>query len=342
MKFLRYTKQLAAVAIVASLFTACDKVKEVDVIGDRGQTLVKFIKGGATDDPGFNKFAIDFVPTPITLTVADIRRDIPNNTELNRVMNVTVIDDTAALRLYNENIAIPAGTTTYEYLPAAWYTIDAATPKVGGDGGTFNLVLQPGEFAKQINITIPDPTVLDPSTSYALPFTITTVDANGVISVSRTLFATVGAKNKYDGVYHLTGQFYHPSRSPDYHHNDWGVELWTVSGDACKMYSPDFIGFYHPFYDITSTNPGNINAFGGQEPRYTVNSATNAVVVDNTSTGPAYSMGLGYNNAGYNSYWDDGTKTMYACFGYGIPGGVFTPAGASRMWIDTLQYLGPR
>ena len=119
--------------------------------------------------------------------------------------------------------------------------------------------------------------------------------------------------------------------------------MWTVSGDAVKMYSPDFAGFSHPFYDVTSSNPGHENAFGGQEPRYTVNSVTNKIVVDNSnSAGTSYTMGLGYNNAGYNSYWDDGTKTMYACFGYGLPGGIFTPNAASREWIDTLQYLGPR
>ena len=259
-------------------------------------------------------------------------------------MVVTVKDDTTALNLYNDSL-VARGGTAFVYLPSNVYTIVSATPKTGGDGGIYTLTFAPGEFAKPIEIALPDATVLDPSTKYALAFTISTADAGGVVSYLRSVIVTIGAKNAYDGKYNLMGQFYHPSRSPDYHHNDWNVEMWTVGGDAVEMWSPDFQDFVHPFYDITSSNPGNINAFGGQSPRYTVNSVTNKVIVDNYYTGAAtfYQMGLGYDNAGYDSHWDPATKTMYACFGYGLgPNGEFAPNGAAREWIDTLKYLGPR
>ncbi len=203
MKYLNFTKQLAAVAVVASLFAACDKAEVADPIGDRGQTVVKILKAGHTElpsfndfNPGLNKFAIDFVANPVTLSVADVRRDVPNSDQLNRSMTVVVKDDTAALRFYNDSMLIKEGLAPYVYLPNNWYTISNATPKVGGDGGTFTIVLAPGEFARAINITIPDATVLDPSTTYALPFTIVSSDADGNVSYNNTVIATIGAKNK--------------------------------------------------------------------------------------------------------------------------------------------------
>ncbi|MEI9955102.1 MAG: hypothetical protein WDM90_02015 [Ferruginibacter sp.] len=88
-------------------------------------------------------------------------------------------------------------------MPAAWYTIGASTPKTGGSGGTFNITIPAGEFAQPILITIPDATVLDPSTQYGLGFTITSVDASGKISTTNTTVFQVGAKNSYDGIYSI-------------------------------------------------------------------------------------------------------------------------------------------
>ena len=41
MKYLNLSKQIAALAITALVFTACDKVNVQQSIGDAGQTLVK-------------------------------------------------------------------------------------------------------------------------------------------------------------------------------------------------------------------------------------------------------------------------------------------------------------
>ncbi|MEI9956680.1 MAG: DUF1735 domain-containing protein [Ferruginibacter sp.] len=154
-------------------------------MGDQGSLLVKLVGGGTTAAPGILKNAIDFKPIPITVVGADLQRAVPNNASLNTVMHVTVKDDTAAVH---------AADPSFKILPAAWYTIGAGTPKTGGSGGTFNITIPAGEFAAPILITIPDATVLDPSTQYGLGFTITSVDGGGKISSINTTVSKLALK----------------------------------------------------------------------------------------------------------------------------------------------------
>ena len=316
MKYLKFTKHFAAVALVAMTFTACDKADKVDPIGDRGQTIVKLVNGG---QPGESKFAIDFVSVPTDLVICDVRRDIPNNTELNRVMNVTVIDDTAALTAFDPSIV---------YMPNSWYTINAATPKTGGDGGVFNLTLQPGEFAKQIVITIPDATVLDPSTTYGLAFTITAADANGTISYNRTVVATIGAKNKYDGVYNLKG--YH-NRTPYTFPYDTDMHMITTGAASNAFYWPDAGSVGHPI----GIGPGNDLSWYGPAiaPIVVFNPATNLVTNVFNNGGPTPITMFTGPGSGLSRY-DESTKTIYVYWNYNN--------NPLRAFFDTLVYLGPR
>lgn len=262
MKLTNYFKQISLVAMVASVFTACDKVDTPDPLGGQGQTLVKLINGG---NPGKSDVAIDFVPEPTTLTVADIRRDIPNESELNKTMNVTVLDDTAALRAYD---------TSLIYLPAAWYTINSATPKTGGVGGVFNLVLAPGEFAKQIEITIPDATILDVSSKYGLAFTITSADAGGKISSARTIVVIIGAKNDWDGVYEISGTFVDvasPAFTSDY---PFSYALVTAGASTCDVINLDLNGGIPGYFFL---NNGTGTYYGGYGLVISFDPVTNVV-----------------------------------------------------------------
>jgi len=113
MKYLKLTRLLAIITIVAVVFTACKKTKLSTPMGDAGQTLVKIINGGTP--ASLQKKPVDFVPTPTRLLVVELRRDIPNETELNKTMVVTVKDDTAAVKATNPG---------YIHLPTAWYTLN--------------------------------------------------------------------------------------------------------------------------------------------------------------------------------------------------------------------------
>lgn len=279
MKYFNLAKKFAAIALSAVVFTSCDKVDEAEPMGDRGQTLVKIIGGG---DPAVELWSVDFVNSPQTLLAVDLRRDIPNETELNKTMNVVIKDDLAA---------VTAVDPTLVQLPTAYYTIGAATPKTGGQGGNFNITLAPGEFSKQIYITIPDATVMSTSTTYGLAFTITSVDAGGKISASKTLVYKIGAKNAYDGVYKVSGVFTHPTT--DYagpfgtpgRGEPLEVDLVTIGATQVKRVcnQPGWGGYEGFQFWITSGN--DLTGFSNVFPMYDVNPATNVVHV--YSTNPA-------------------------------------------------------
>ncbi len=194
MKYLNLKKSLAFIAITSLVFIACDKAKVTTPLGDAGQTLVKILSGGTPANVA--KMPVDFVNTPTRLLVVELRRDVPSEAELNKTMIVTVKDDTAAVRAAN-----PA----YVLLPTAWFTVQTDGVKSGGQGGTWTFTFKPGEFAKEIYITIPNATLLDPSTLYGLGFTIMTADQNSRISTQRSVVVEIGAKNSYDGIYAVSG-----------------------------------------------------------------------------------------------------------------------------------------
>ncbi len=320
-----YILVILLVGFLAAFFQSC--VKKQNFFSSNAasteQTIVKVLGGGA---PGtvFSQNPIDFIATPKQLLAATIRRDPADQASLLTTMTVVVKDDTAAVRAVN---------ASFVNMPSSLYTI--SVPKTGGIGGTFNLVFQPGEFSKEIYITVPDPTQLNPSSQYGLGFTITSVDGGGLISANNSIVVEVGAKNKYDGKYSLTWTNYHPSSNPGYTGGSTVIEMHTTGGNSCKMWWPDAGAYCMP-----AILGGSPSYFGIQEPEYTVNPVTNAVTVQNVAVGAVtfYSMATGF-----NSHYDPATKTFYVKFGYGS-GGPYPPfdPATSREWTQTFTYIGPR
>ena len=319
MKISKYAKQLAAFVAVGALIVSCDKVDTPEPLGDDGQTVVKLVGGG---DPGSRLVSVDFAPVPVTIVAADLRRDVPNTAEMNRTMNVTIKDDTAALRAYNPDLV---------YLPSSFYTIDPATPKVGGDGGTFNITLNPGELAKPIRITIPDATVMDVSTKYGLAFTITGADADGVISYARTIVVEIGAKNKYDGRYLLKGNH---TRSPYTFPYEEEMDMVTTGANSVRFFFNAAGDWGHPIGTATGTSWYGPTMSPSIEFNPSTDLATNIYQTPPNTT-PIFM----HTTPTLISRYDENTKTIYAYFYY------VTGAGqdfSNRGWIDTLTYIGPR
>ncbi len=337
MKYLNLTKNIAVIAVVSLIFMACKKANVATPMGDAGQTLVKILNAGTP--PAIIKSAIDFVPTPSTLLLVELRRDVPNETELNKTMIVTIKDDTSAIRFFNQDTVSSNPNRTnpdkvfYNQLPASWYTFQTDGVKTGGQGGTYTFTFKPGEFAKEIYVTIPNATLLNPSALYALAFTITSADANGKISTQKSVIREIGAKNAYDGIYKDDFCNFHPSSNPGYTCSTTVVHMITTGGNKVKMYWPDAGNFGNP-----AVLGGALSYFGAQEPEYTVNTATNAVTVQNVAAGAVtfYTMGVGY-----NSRYDAPSKTFYVKYGYSytVPG-VFD--ATCREWTIKLTYTGPR
>ena len=253
MKFLNITKQIIISGLFALILTSCKKVAVPEPMGDVGQTLVKLV--GGSSPASVLKEPISFVPVSTKLkSVIDIRRILPNNAELNKTMTVVIKDDIEAVNAANPN---------YVDMPANLYQIVASdgVAKVGGIGGTYTFTFSPGDFAKQINIIVPDPTLLDPSTLYGLGFTIKTVDAGGIITEENSVVIEIGAKNivhedlKWDFYrWNLASQAGSQPGSP--RSSGWDGEpitLTTISANANEIYSGYFI---QPRYRLSFTNSG--------------------------------------------------------------------------------------
>lgn len=190
---------------IIMLAIGCTKVDKVEDLGGAGQTLVKL-----PSDKGFHLAFVELKSTTQTINLLELRRDIPNEGELNKTMKVTLKEDPALVATYNSKL--PAGATPLTLLPEASYTPDPANPKAAG---VYTVTFGPGEFAKQVRLTFPNATNLNPNNRYGQGYVLASVDQNG--KISKVLFSTVvevSVKNQYDGDYQAKGTFHHPVNGP--------------------------------------------------------------------------------------------------------------------------------
>lgn len=326
MKYLNLTKSLAAIAMLSLVFTACDKAKVATPLGDNGQVLVKILGGGTP--AAIASKPIDFVNTPTKILAVEVRRDVPSATELNKTMIVTVKDDTAAVTA--------AGRL---HLPTAWYTVAVAGGvKTGGQGGTFTITFQPGEFSKSIYVTIPDATVMNPSLVYGLGFTVLTADQGAKLSTQKSTVVEIGAKNAYDGIYTVESGFVQRYSGPGPTNpiccdnltgplgpgND-DVILFTTGAYTCGIPTSSEIGRLTWSY-LTTPNSGVAGIDG---IRITVDPSTN--LVSSVCSGNATFA----NFPGYACKYIPSSKTFDLNWRW-------NPTATTRDYQVVLKYKGPR
>ncbi|MDB5231416.1 MAG: hypothetical protein JWN76_2221 [Chitinophagaceae bacterium] len=310
MKFIKL-RLATLLGLSVLLFNACKKVELTKELGDRGQTIVKFMTAPTSSSHGLNYNLTNFqiATTPQVVDVVDIRRDVPSEAELSKTMVVTVKDDPAAIAAYNN-----ANGTSLVALPTSAYTIDASNPKNGTD---YTVTFGPGEFAKPLKISLTNASTLDLTKSYAIGLTIVVAvtGADGRVSFdNRTTVVELGPLNKYDGVYKLSGSTLRAG-DPDKTGTFSPVEMKLITIAANDVIYNDL----QVWADGTGVGIG--------QPVLSVNPATNKVTV--TSSGGATNV------PGPLNYYDPATKTFYLDF-------TWSTGIASRRATVTLQYLRPR
>ena len=371
MKYLEFLKKITAILIVVSVFAACKKVDQVDPIGDGGQTIVKLISGGPVqyapgsevgdddDGPGTPVYGVDFVTSPQTVAVLSIRRDVPNNTELNKAATVVIQEDTSMIWRYNDTANI-RGNSTIDTLPISVFSVSPA--KVGGYNGTYTLEFAPGELAKEIVITVTNPFAdLDPNVTYALAFKIASVTVAGGsanIGFSKAVVAKIGAKNKYDGIYKVSGSFRDVTNAnffSNYPREYYLVTTGASSVDVCQLINGDIVpgylflnatsGTYYGNFGMTMTfNPSNDliadahNYYGDQTK------AANGVGNPGNGTGPplyaaSNTRRIVLDPAGTNAY-NASTSTVDIMYHMIQPSAV--PSGPRAYFAETWIYDRPR
>ena len=321
--FKLYYNTVAFIALV--LFAvSCKKPNNGEDIGGAGNTIVKLI----TDDDSYSLRAIDLVATPQKVNLLDIRRDVPNEGQLNQTMKVVVKQDPKILDDYNTEHG-----TSYEELPEGAYTVDAANPR---DGASWTVTFAAGDFAKPLTIIVPNSLNLDLTKTYALGFTLTSVDANGKISEvpsQRKVVVEIGLKNKYDGAYKATGTMVDQTSSTLTGYYPWNLELRTSGANSVIVYDKENDYPLHPI--LSGTSWSYYGSFGLE---VTFDPATNKVVSITNVFGQPSSNGRSaqLDPTGENM-WDPSTKTIK------IKYFMLQPGTSIRTKFDeTWTYLGPR
>jgi Domain of unknown function (DUF1735) len=327
MKYVSLTKSLSFLAVGAILFSSCEKADKVDPIGDGGQTIVKIV-----DPSGEGKIAINIgvVTTAQVLNMVDIRRDVPNEAQLNRTMKVIVEDAPGAVSDYNAQHG-----SSFEAIPPSQYIIDPANPKVGNN---YMVTFNPGEFAKPIKFTIPNATLLDLNKQYAFGFTLKSVDADGKIAAeAKTIVVEVGPVNKWDGVYKVTGNMLDVANATFLSSYPLTFHLITTGANTCDAYDPDY-GIYGHIFDAG----GSPNYYGSFMPALTFDPATYVI----TSATNLWGQGSGPNvrscrldPTGVNAV--DGSRNIKIKYIMSqAPPAAFV---GDRVFFDeTWTYVGPR
>ena len=283
-----YTLGLLAIGLS---FAACSKPESPIAAGNSGGTYVKLLESGE------KVLAFDAVGTPQTADLLDVRKDANSEAALNTATNVVVSLDQAYLDAYNAE-----NGSAFEILPSEFFTTSPALT-----GSSYNLAFAAGEFAKPITFTLTDATMLDFSKQYALPFTITSVDAGGNISSSKSLFVKVLVKNAWDGAYEVTGSMVdaNPANSGffpfDYH-------LITSGANTVDGFSPYFADYF------LQINDGE-GAYGSFSPIFEFDPETNKVVaVTNIYGQPAGNTRSAQLDPDGENYYDPETKTIKVKF----------------------------
>ncbi|GAA4319769.1 DUF1735 domain-containing protein [Flaviaesturariibacter amylovorans] len=216
-----------------------------------------------------------------------------------------------------------SGDSALAILPAGTYTLSNMSPVIRKDSG----------FVNNLTISITNTQALNPDSTYAIGYRITNVGGGyQVAENSRTVLVRINIKNKYDGVYQLTG--YH-NRTPYTFRYNTEMHMITQGPASVYFYWPEVNSKGHPI----GVGPNNSLSWYGAaiSPIVTFNTTTDLVTdVRNLDASVPITMFTGA-GAGVSRFRDNpGTTndTMFVYWNYNN--------NPLRAFFDTLVYKSPR
>jgi len=309
--------------VLVVLITSCEKT-EVKYEPDR-KTIVK-IKDAEND---ITQKARDVLPTIDEFILIDVRRDPTQQSDLNQPLTVKLVKDPSLIAAYNT-----AHGTSFVELPSASYTLSEDVT---------NLTFAPGEDIKTIKIKL-NKTSLSLSTQYALAFRISEVGSGALISNSyKSAIYAIGIKNKWDGVYNVTGTFQDVTNANFVGVYPYEWELQTNGPAQCiviDQYNLGIPGFaFNSVGDPTSAN----TYYGSFGLVVNFDAATDKVasVVNYYGQPAGNTRSAVLDDTGINAY-DNATKTVNIKYFMLQPSVVTTPPYIRAKWNEQWKYIGSR
>lgn len=322
MKTLHKINILLCVLFFALLTVSC--IQKQESIGDTGHTFVKL------NPAVYNMLAFDAKSTPQTGILFELRRDVPSGTDLKNTTTVVLKydADTAILNKYN-NI----NETSFIPLPPSLGTVSPAIT-----GGKITVEFAAGDIGKAVTIAVPNAANFDFSLNYALGFTIESVSGTGSLSasVNDTVVVEILAKNKWDGIYTVTGTFEDYITGPT-----WlgiypkTVQLRTIGANKVAKYDSDYATYGYVF-----DAAGGASSFGAFTPAFVFDASDNVSVVNTSVDSPARGRNaVLYTGAGAINKYHASDKSMDVSY-YLFQANVSPQL--RDLIIEHYAYKGPR
>jgi len=291
------------------LFAECEKDSEKGNLNGKGQTIVKIYESPVSK--------LSFLPFSgkRSVPIFELRRDIPNNTELNTPLTVRLKINPTLIADYNTE-----NGTAFETLPRNFYTVD---PSVQIIGEYVEVTFAPGEYIKPININL-DGNLINLSKAYALGYSVAEASGKTISSDQRDVVVTINFRNKWDGLYRASGDILgHPTLTGPF----GPIEIELVTAGNNSVYIGSAGAVIGQIYKDPAT--GLHGYFTGVIPQFVISPANDITVTD----GPNNTVVFFYPAGGTNTY-NDATKTFIISYGW-----VSTP---NRTVTERFVYTGPR
>lgn len=221
-----------------------------------------------------------------------------------------------AIDVYNDD-----NSEGFIELPTSLYSID-----------TWNVTIPKGQ--KQASITFKLKTAdFDFAEAYAIPLRIKTV-SHGIISGNYgTMLFRVVAKNKWDGIYKMTGTFVDHTLPLATYYGEQEFHLETISATQCDVFN-ETLGTYGYLW----LNNGGATYYGSWALRLTFDPATDKIVSAVNAYGQPSGNGrsAALDPSGLNRY-DNATKNIDIKY-YLLQPGTTIRSEMNDHW----EYEGPR
>lgn len=208
-------------------------------------------------------------------------------------VTATLALDTAYLNSYNATqAAADPDYVPFELMPDSTYSITS-----------WDATIQPGHREDSLPIKV-FTDKLDASHAYILPLTI--VKSSLPISNWNHLLINIGAKNEWDGVYKVAGEFFHPS---------YGDQVWDFSAGITQ--------------ELVTSGPRSVSMFTTKTPLVTFGVELDITINADNSISEVFN-GVPTPTPN-NDHYDPTTRTFYVSGAY-----------STRKYHATLTYVKPR
>ncbi|HEX2535660.1 MAG TPA: DUF1735 domain-containing protein, partial [Chitinophagaceae bacterium] len=214
--------------LTSLLLASCikDEVKDLTTEGD---TFLKFLEA-----PEKVHYFSPFTDVK-TVDLFSLRKDANSQSSLNMGGTVKLERNDALVDSFNSH-----NNESYELLPDSLYTL--ASPAFTKTAAGYDVTFAPGDFSKELTIQL-NGAKWDIAHKYALGFTIVDSANMNVNEGKRDIVVMIAVKNKYDGIYRLTGFHNRPTLDFPY---DTEVHLITAGPNSVIFYWPLAGSIGHP------------------------------------------------------------------------------------------------